>query len=169
MIAASLPLLLFVITVTPVWVTRIDVPAVDVNAQIRQTLQRGFRETTFAEFLSHATTTQHPLFCNLPQELALVLQKPVVGIPTTAFTRRTLDAARAKELADAFQVRYVVCLKIANHEEAPLHSNQPFFEMSDRTTTPSWLTQVFSDNQLALYERVNWSAARPPQQNKSSP
>lgn len=77
-------------------------------------MDRPMGETTVGAFLREKVTREHPLMTNEPQRMGEILKRPVVGLPSPLYSATTWNDENAREVAERFNVRYLLVLTDEN-------------------------------------------------------
>ena len=133
---------------------QINDPAVAVNQQLREDLQAKRGNLTLRQLLQNAATQESPVVSNLPQELALAISRPTLGVASTAFSVKEITSSNGAEFMQRFGARYLVFVKAGFDQNDPLMANQRLFADLQNKRIPTWLKMIYSDPQIALFERT---------------
>lgn len=125
------------------------------QAQLQPEMQKQPGPQTIQQLLQTSTSQQHPLLTDSPHEVALVIDRPVIGIGTANFSRKQLTSDDALKMMKTFGARQVLLMKVGFDESDPLRSNQPFFVELKANKIPQWLRSVYSDENIGLFERID--------------
>ena len=122
---------------------------------MRTALQASVGDSTIGDLLNDVTTRTHPLLTDRPQEIALVIDRPTIGIATAEFSRKVLTSKEARQMMESFGAQRVFLLKALFDETEPTRSNQVFFADLKNGRIPRWLRTIYSNENIGLYERVD--------------
>ena len=125
------------------------------NERVRTALQASVGDSTIGDLLNDVTTRTHPLLTDRPQEIALVIDRPTIGIATAEFSRKVLTSKEARQMMESFGAQRVFLLKALFDETEPTRSNQVFFADLKNGRIPRWLRTIYSNENIGLYERVD--------------
>ena len=118
---------------------------------IEGALQQRFGTETLREFLSARVTQEAPLLGNEAQLMAAVLDRPVVGLPGSSYTRTIWTEDETRRTVARYGVAWVLFFPELLDAVEPEAANQPFFVDLKRGRVPSWLAPAFQSNGVRLY------------------
>jgi hypothetical protein len=119
---------------------------------IEDALAHRFGPGTLGEFLSARVTPDAPLLGNEAQLMGVVLDRPVVGLPGSSYTRTVWTDDEARRTVARYGVAWVLVLPDLLPAGEPELANQPFFMNLKRGRVPSWLAPAFATNGVRLYQ-----------------
>ncbi len=124
--------------------------------KIVRSLQEPFGSATLFDFLTEMVTRNSPLLGNEPQMLGAVLDRPVVGLTPSSYTRKIWSGDEVKGLVVRYGVSYVLFLPDFLDLSDDDSRNQIFFRELQDGNIPSWLEPTFASAGVRLYH-VNTS------------
>lgn len=118
---------------------------------IQQALAQSFRGTTVRDFLATHVPPGMPVLGNEAQLTGVALDRPVVGLPGAAYSRRVFTAEETHRILDTYGVAYVVFFPSLLDAREPNFANQAFFTELKGGKVPGWLHPDFSSDSIRLY------------------
>jgi hypothetical protein len=118
---------------------------------IRDALERPLAGEPLIRFLQARVTERSPLLGNEAQLLGAVLDRPVLGLATTSYTRRVWTDDQVRRRVATYGVAYVVFFPELFDPAHPEDRNQPFFHELERGSAPPWLGVILVAPDVRLY------------------
>jgi hypothetical protein len=119
---------------------------------INGALEQRVGTMTLREFLSARVTRAAPLLGNEAQLIGAALDRPVVGLPGSSYTRTIWTEDETRRTVARYGIGWVLFLPDlldAGEREA---ANQPFFVSLKQGHVPSWLAPACQSNCVRLYQ-----------------
>ncbi len=119
--------------------------------RLRHTLQAPVGETTLQELLQALVSRDAPLLANEPQRTGLLLQRPVIGLPSPLYSPTRWDQSTVPRVIRRYGIRHVLVFT----DNLSMHIEDiPFYQQLASGHVPDWLEPVHvdqHDHPFALY------------------
>ena len=121
---------------------------------VHEALDKPGAGESISAYLARHLLPGEPILTLQEHRVALLLDRPTIGLPDTRFSSQQWTAERVRALLERYRVRFVLFFPAIYRRGDPFGSNLPFFDQLAANETPPWLKSVESrsDVMLLLYE-----------------
>jgi dolichyl-phosphate-mannose-protein mannosyltransferase len=128
---------------------------------IQDALERPLAGEPLIQVLRERVTEAGPILGNEAQLLGAVLDRPVLGLPQAAYTRRVWTEDEVRRLVTSYGVAYVVFFPGLFDPAGLDDRNQPFFRQLNDGSVPPWLAAMVVAPDVRLYRVEREGVALP--------
>lgn len=114
-------------------------------------LQQPLGNATAGDYLRELSSREHPLLDADGQFLSYLLDRPVIGLPSTMYTDRIWSADEVKGLIDRFHVKYITFFPSLVEFGAFEQRNRVFYQDLARGIVPPWLALDVRLDNLVIF------------------
>jgi hypothetical protein len=121
---------------------------------VHEALDKPGAGESIGAYLARHLLPGEPILTLQEHRVALLLDRPTIGLPDTRFSSEQWTAERVRALLERYRVRFVLFFPAIYRRRDPFGSNLPFFDQLAANETPPWLKLVESrsDVMLLVYE-----------------